>query len=246
MASVKKRPDGQWRARYRDDAGKEHARHFGRKVDGAAVAGRGRRTAVATGHATSTPQTARTTVGAWCETWLAGYATRRTLDGAAGARAHVALIRRGVRRACRCRRSGRRTCGRGRRGCGEEGLRGQLRLRAARRALRRSSPTRCTTGLVPRSAVLAAQRRRRRASSGPTSPRRSRCGRCTTRCPSSCARRSCSARSPACGSSEVCGLRVVGRRLHARRRPPGCAVPGRAAEDGDVADAPSRSRGRWR
>ena len=33
MASIKKRPDGQWRARYRDDAGKEHARHFARKVD---------------------------------------------------------------------------------------------------------------------------------------------------------------------------------------------------------------------
>ncbi len=33
MASIKKRPDGQWRARYRDDAGKEHARHFARKLD---------------------------------------------------------------------------------------------------------------------------------------------------------------------------------------------------------------------
>ena len=33
MASVQKRPDGKWRARYRDDAGKEHSRHFGRKVD---------------------------------------------------------------------------------------------------------------------------------------------------------------------------------------------------------------------
>jgi integrase len=33
MASIKKRPDGQWRARYRDDAGKEHARHFTRKTD---------------------------------------------------------------------------------------------------------------------------------------------------------------------------------------------------------------------
>lgn len=31
--SVAKRPDGRWRARYRDEAGKEHARHFGRKVD---------------------------------------------------------------------------------------------------------------------------------------------------------------------------------------------------------------------
>jgi len=33
MASIKKREDGQWRARYRDAAGKEHARHFARKVD---------------------------------------------------------------------------------------------------------------------------------------------------------------------------------------------------------------------
>lgn len=33
MASIKKRPDGVWRARYRDNAGKEHARHFPRKVD---------------------------------------------------------------------------------------------------------------------------------------------------------------------------------------------------------------------
>ena len=34
MASITKRPDGRWRARYRDDAGKAHARHFDRKVDG--------------------------------------------------------------------------------------------------------------------------------------------------------------------------------------------------------------------
>ncbi|HEX8509726.1 MAG TPA: site-specific integrase [Propionibacteriaceae bacterium] len=34
MASIQKRPDGRWRARYRDEAGKEHARHFPRKVDG--------------------------------------------------------------------------------------------------------------------------------------------------------------------------------------------------------------------
>ena len=33
MASIQKRPDGRWRARYRDDAGKEHARHFPRKID---------------------------------------------------------------------------------------------------------------------------------------------------------------------------------------------------------------------
>ncbi|QCX28076.1 tyrosine-type recombinase/integrase [Nocardioides jishulii] len=33
MASIQKRDNGKWRARYRDEAGKEHARHFPRKVD---------------------------------------------------------------------------------------------------------------------------------------------------------------------------------------------------------------------
>lgn len=33
MASIKRRPDSQWRARYRDEAGKEHARHFARRID---------------------------------------------------------------------------------------------------------------------------------------------------------------------------------------------------------------------
>jgi integrase len=33
VASVKRRPDGRWRARYRDPSGREHARHFERKVD---------------------------------------------------------------------------------------------------------------------------------------------------------------------------------------------------------------------
>ena len=32
MASIKKRADGVWRARYRDET-REHARHFTRKVD---------------------------------------------------------------------------------------------------------------------------------------------------------------------------------------------------------------------
>jgi integrase len=36
MASIKKRDDGRWRARYRDSAGKEHARHFVKKADGQA------------------------------------------------------------------------------------------------------------------------------------------------------------------------------------------------------------------
>lgn len=33
MASIQKRSNGKWRARYRDPAGKEHARHFDRKAD---------------------------------------------------------------------------------------------------------------------------------------------------------------------------------------------------------------------
>jgi integrase len=33
MGNVAKRPDGKWRARYRDAAGKEHAKHFDRKLD---------------------------------------------------------------------------------------------------------------------------------------------------------------------------------------------------------------------
>lgn len=33
MASIAKRPHGRWRARYRDEADKEHSRHFDRKVD---------------------------------------------------------------------------------------------------------------------------------------------------------------------------------------------------------------------
>ena len=34
--SIAKRPDGRWRARYRDDTGRERSRHFARKVDAAA------------------------------------------------------------------------------------------------------------------------------------------------------------------------------------------------------------------
>ena len=33
MSSVTKRPGGRWRARFRDQSGREHARHFDRKVD---------------------------------------------------------------------------------------------------------------------------------------------------------------------------------------------------------------------
>lgn len=33
MASIAKRADGRWRARYRAAGGREHARHFARRID---------------------------------------------------------------------------------------------------------------------------------------------------------------------------------------------------------------------
>jgi hypothetical protein len=33
MGNIQKRPSGKWRVRYRDPTGREHARHFARKVD---------------------------------------------------------------------------------------------------------------------------------------------------------------------------------------------------------------------
>jgi integrase len=65
-----------WRARYRDDAGKEHARHFERKVDAQRWLDEQTASLVTGNHVA--PKTAKTTVGEWCDTWLEGYATRRS------------------------------------------------------------------------------------------------------------------------------------------------------------------------
>jgi integrase len=75
MASIKKRPDGRWRARYRDAAGKEHARHFARKIDGQRWLDEVT-TSVVTGMYVD-PKTAKTTVTDWCATWLRGYENKR-------------------------------------------------------------------------------------------------------------------------------------------------------------------------
>ncbi len=89
MASIKKRPDGRWRARYRDATGREHARHFDRKVDGQRWLDEVT-TSIVTGMYVD-PKTAKTTVAEWCDTWLEGYATRRT-STVRQARTHVAKI----------------------------------------------------------------------------------------------------------------------------------------------------------
>lgn len=90
MASIRKRPDGAWRARYRDEAGREHARHFARKIDAQAWLD-----TVTSSVVTGTyvdPKTARTTVGEWCDSWLSGYGTRRA-STVRQAEVHVAKIK---------------------------------------------------------------------------------------------------------------------------------------------------------
>lgn len=79
-----------WRARYRDDAGKEHARHFERRVDGQKWLDE-QTAALVTGTHVA-PKTAKMTVGEWCDTWLEGYATRRP-STVRQARVHIRQIR---------------------------------------------------------------------------------------------------------------------------------------------------------
>ncbi|WP_228266659.1 tyrosine-type recombinase/integrase [Ornithinimicrobium ciconiae] len=90
MASIQKRPDGVWRARYRDDAGKEHARHFQRKVDAQRWLDEVT-TSVVTGTYVD-PKTAKLTVGEWCDLWLVGYGTRRA-STVRQATVHVKVIK---------------------------------------------------------------------------------------------------------------------------------------------------------
>jgi integrase len=89
MASITKRPNGRWRARYRDANGQEHARHFDRKVDGQRWLDEVT-ASVVTGTYVD-PKTARTTVREWSETWIAGYSTRRA-STVSQARTHLRLI----------------------------------------------------------------------------------------------------------------------------------------------------------
>ena len=70
MGSVQKRADGKWRARYRDSAGREHARHFGRKVDAQRWV-ESQETAKSRGDWID-PTLSQVTVGAWAAEWLAG------------------------------------------------------------------------------------------------------------------------------------------------------------------------------
>ena len=74
MASIKRREDGQWRARYRDEAGKEHARHFARKVDAQRWIDE-TTAAVVTGQYVD-PKAGKTTVREYATMWQAAQVTR--------------------------------------------------------------------------------------------------------------------------------------------------------------------------
>lgn len=75
MSSIQKRDNGSWRARYRDEAGKEHARHFSRKLDAQRWLDEVTASVVRGDYVD--PRTALTTVRAWSEIWIQGYETNR-------------------------------------------------------------------------------------------------------------------------------------------------------------------------
>ncbi len=68
--SIKKRPDGSYRARYRDDAGKEHAQHFARRGDAQAWLDTVTSSVVRGEYVD--PRRARVAVGSWAGEFLAG------------------------------------------------------------------------------------------------------------------------------------------------------------------------------
>jgi integrase len=69
MGNVQRRPGGKWRARYRDPAGREHARHFRRRID----AERWLASVENAKHRGEwiDPALSRVTVGDWAESWMA-------------------------------------------------------------------------------------------------------------------------------------------------------------------------------
>jgi integrase len=81
VASIKKRPDGRWRARYRDPNGKERAKHFDRRVD--AQDWLDEKTATIVTGAYVDPRRGRLTVGEWADEWMKGrvHLKAKTLAG---------------------------------------------------------------------------------------------------------------------------------------------------------------------
>lgn len=84
MASIAKRPNGKWRARYRDEAGNEHARHFDRKTDGQSWLDQ--QTASLVRGDWADPKAGRETLRAYATRWeglqVASDGTKRNTDNA--------------------------------------------------------------------------------------------------------------------------------------------------------------------
>ncbi len=74
MASISRRPDGKWRARYRDPDGKEHAKHFDRKIDGQRWLNE-QQSRIVRGEYVD-PQAGRQTVESYVQQWLAAQVHR--------------------------------------------------------------------------------------------------------------------------------------------------------------------------
>ena len=74
MASISKRPDGRYRARYRDPDGREHARHFRRKTDAQGWLDRQAASIVTGTHVD--PKAGKITFGAYAEAWRAAQVYR--------------------------------------------------------------------------------------------------------------------------------------------------------------------------
>ncbi|WP_402843719.1 tyrosine-type recombinase/integrase [Microbacterium sp. GXS0129] len=87
--NVKQRPNGKWRVRWRDHSGRESSRHFDLKREADAY-GSAQVAALNAGTYIS-PKDRKTTVAAWCDTWLAGYSKREsTMQLAAN---HIKIIK---------------------------------------------------------------------------------------------------------------------------------------------------------
>ena len=203
MASITKRPDGRYRARYRETMASSTPSTSGGKADAQELARRADRKLVTGTHVA--PRQARTTVEEWCDIWIDGYRGRRE---STVRQAEVHLLRIRAEFGSHAVGGVRPVPGSGVvRPVGGRGVGAELRLRAPRAACAGLPQTPCTTAWWPSHPALAV-RHPRRASSGLTWRLPSRYGRCTTRCPSTSAAVLLGAFA-GLRLAEACGLRVA-------------------------------------
>lgn len=90
MASLSRRANGRWQARWYDPSGRQRAKDFARKVD--AQRHLDQMSAAMVRGDYVDPHLARMTVGQWCDLWLESYASHRP-STVKQARVHLRLIR---------------------------------------------------------------------------------------------------------------------------------------------------------